>query len=354
MVRHLAPDRRAGADASAPVQAVAFALSAGTAIDAGALIHVDPMPGHGRRLLLCVEPLEPSDRGMELASLALTTLRETFAAAVALPPAAALMKAFTAANAVLINENRPLAGCRWERRVYVGATGLVLTGRELIIAQVPPTETMIAQDGRLYAFPDLASWQLDYVPATDDPEPEPLGCREGTRPFLFRTTAAPGDLITFCSTAIAQHLGRSDAAALAPLLRGNPETTLDFLGDLAAAHELDDAHAAVIQIRRLAPQRILPRLSFPGGRGGQATWPVITPRVPSAQRVGFFSATDRPGRHQARHPPRRPAAPPTPFALIGEPSASRSTGRWTSTLISTTAGPERLFSTPSRVASPSR
>ncbi len=300
MVRHHAHVRHADAEASAPVQAVAFALNAGSAIDAASLIHVDAAPHNGRRLLLCVEPLEPSERGLELAALALATIRDTFTAATNLPAAAALMKAFTAANAVLITENRPSAGCRWERRVYVGATGIVLSGRDMIIAQVPPTEAVIVQDGRLYAFPELASWRTDYLPPTDEPEPEPLGCREGTRPFLFRSEAASGDVITFCSSALARHLGRSDDERLAPLLTGEPETTLDYLGDLAVEHEMDDAHAAVIHIRRLANERGLPRFSLPGSKHGQATWPVVTPRVASAHRVGLHGAAEPSGLPAAR------------------------------------------------------
>lgn len=340
MVRHHVTERHQGNDCSPPVEAIAFALSAGAAINAEALMYVDAGPDHGRRLLACVEPLEPSERGLELAALALATLRETFAASHSLPPAAALMKAFTAANAVLISENRPSAGCRWERRVYVGATGIVLAGREMIIAQVPPTVTMIVQDGHLYAFPELVSWRPDYLPATEESEPEPLGCREGTQPFLFRTTAATGDLITFCSTAIARHLGRGDAADLAPLLSGATEPTLDYLGDLVAAHELDDAHAAVIQVRRLAPERRLPRLSLRRGKHGQSGWPVIAPRVPSAQRLGYLTASD-----PAAVPRSRVAyAVRTDWGAVGipldrpldfasRPGAERIGGRWSRLLL---------------------
>lgn len=314
MVRHHVTTRRAGNEASAPVQAVAFALNAGLAIDATSLIHIDPAPCQNRRLLLCVEPLEPSARGIELAALTLATIRETFAAAADLPPAAALMKAFTAANAVLINENRPLAGCSWERRVYVGATGIVLSGRELVIAQVPPTQAMIVQDGRLYAFPELASWRPDYLSPTDEAEPEPLGCREGTRPFLFRTVAAAGDLITLCSTALARQLGRTEAVELKPLLAGEPETTLEFLAELAVEHEMDDAHAAVVQIRRLSAERGVPRLAFPKWPS-RATWPVVSPRVASAHRVGFLGATD-----DAALPAARPAyAVRTDWGAVGIP-----------------------------------
>ena len=212
------------------ITAVAFAMTAGAPSDARTVLHVDPAPSPaGRRFLACVEPVEPSERGFELAARALATLHEAFAAAAALPPAAALTHAFAAANAALVAENRPASGCRWERRVYVGATAIAIAGRELTIAQVPPTQALVVQEGQLYGLPELASWCPCYVPATDRPEPDPLGYRDGTRPSLFRTRAAPGDLIVLCSTAIARHLARDAAAAAA----WRPEALLH--GDLDGA-----------------------------------------------------------------------------------------------------------------------
>ena len=157
------------------ITAAAFALTAGVPADAHGVLHVDPVPDpDGRRLLISVEPLEPGARGFELAALALAAIRDGVAAAGQAPPTVALTRAFEAANAALLAENRPLAGCRWERRVYVGATAAVIAGRTLTIAQVPATQAIVVQDRQLYAFPDLASWCPDYVPLTDQPEPDPL------------------------------------------------------------------------------------------------------------------------------------------------------------------------------------
>lgn len=230
--------------------AVAFALTAGEPSDVRDLLHVDPFPAGGRHLLACVEPLEPSTRGFEVAALALKALHETFAAGAALPPAAALVAAFVAANATVLDENRPSAGCRWERRVHVGAAAIAVAGNDLTVAQVPATQVLIVQERQLYAFPELASWCPRYVPTSDRPEPDPLGYGEVVRPALFRTRTAPGDLLVLCSSAVARHLARDADLAVRwqseALLLGDLDGTLDELGRVIAAHGLDDAHAGGI------------------------------------------------------------------------------------------------------------
>lgn len=251
------------------ISAAAFALTAGRPVDAREVVHVDPEPdARGRRLLASVEPLEPSVRGFELAACALMTLRRVVAAEAAAPPAQALARAFAAANAALLAESRPGAGCRLGRGGCVGVTAAILAGRELLVAQVPPTQAIVVQDRRLYAFPDLNSWRPDFVPTSDDPEPDPLGCREETRPVLYRTVVAPGDLILLCSSSLARRLGRCRAASEALRTEtqarggeraGQLEAALDRLGALAALHCLDDSHAAAIAVGRMP-------LTFGGGR----------------------------------------------------------------------------------------
>ena len=62
------------------VTAVGFALAGGFAADTAHVAHVAPVPDQcGRVLLACVEPIELSPRGMELAGVALRAIRETFA-----------------------------------------------------------------------------------------------------------------------------------------------------------------------------------------------------------------------------------------------------------------------------------
>ena len=240
----------------ATLTAVAITLAAGHPADARGVASIDAVPdAHGRRLLIAVEPLEPSPRGFELARLAMAVMREAFAEAAAQPAAEALRRAFAAANTALLAENRPLPGCRWERRIFVGATAIAVEGRVLTVAQMPATQALIVQDGRLYAFPDLASWRCDYQAPAEAREPDPLGCRDAVCPDLFRTVAAQGDLIVLCSAAVARCLAQSgfgsEAAAVAPLLAGDLDATLERLGEVVLDHELDDAFVVGVRLGRL-------------------------------------------------------------------------------------------------------
>src|SRR5918995_2818486 len=141
------------------VTAVGFALTGGLGADTAHVAHVAPVPDQfGRVLLACVEPIELSPRGMELAGVALRAIRETFAATAG-TPAEALVAAFAAANVAVMAENRPLATGRWERRICVGATAVALAGREIVVAQASPSQAILVQDGQVYAFPDVASWR---------------------------------------------------------------------------------------------------------------------------------------------------------------------------------------------------
>src|SRR5918997_4888726 len=186
----------------ASVTAVGFALAGGSAADTAGVAHVAPVPDrYGRVLLACVEPLECSPRGAELATVALRAIRDTFAATPG-SCATALGAAFAAANAAVMAENRPLATGRWERRICVGATGIALAGREIVVAQAPPSQAIIVQDGQVYAFPDVASWRGDYAPETPVLEAHPLGFAEDEAPRFSHSEAAPGDLVALCSTSL--------------------------------------------------------------------------------------------------------------------------------------------------------
>lgn len=305
------------------ISAAAFALTAGAPTDARRLLHVDPAPcPRGRRLLLSVEPLEPTERGFELAGTALAVLRDTFANAPDLPTAVALDRAFAAANRALLAENRPRSACRRQRASLIGATAAVLAGRELVVAQVPPSQAILVQDRRLYAFPDLASWRPDFVPAGDDPEPLPLGCAGDCRPSLFRTVAAAGDLVLLCSSSLARRIGRDDTAVDQLLLlghrrRADPATVdaaLDRLGFIAAAGDLDDAHAAVVAVDRLPS-------TFGGGRAISDGWQRLGDALRDAPRRPFPAPSPTPAANHAWATAAVPAWSPS-VGIAAAPAAS--------------------------------
>lgn len=245
---------------------VGFAIAGGEPTDLGAVLHVQPPTRRGygrRRLFVTVEPLEPTHRGREVAAAALVALREGFAAAADQPVAAALGRAFANANAAVREENRLRPNDGQERRVFVGATVVVLEGRELVVAQVPPTQAAIVQEGQVYAFPALTSWTSQYAPAFErlGPDAEPLGRSEQTTVDIFRTLAAEGDLVLLCASAIpiavardssSDHVVVPSLSNLQEALRpGDPDRAIDHLDDLIEHLGLDDAHAACFTIGRL-------------------------------------------------------------------------------------------------------
>lgn len=240
----------------ASVSAAGFALAAGLAADPERTVHVSPAPDrNGRLLLACVEPLELSARGMELAGVALNALRETFAATAG-GPTEALLAACAAANRAVIAENRPESTGRWDRRICIGATVIALAGREIVIAQAAPSQALMVQDGQVYAFPDIASWRGDYVPGMPTSESHPLGFAEEITPRLYSSEAAPGDLIALCSTSVGRAFGRSEEAAVAlhggQVLTADLEGSVDWLERLLARHDVADAFAVVASISRLS------------------------------------------------------------------------------------------------------
>jgi hypothetical protein len=251
----------------ASVAAAGFAVAGGAAADPAGSVHIAPAPDRfGRLLLASVEPLEPSPRGMELAAVALRVMRETFAEA----PGSlvdALTAAFAAANAAVAAENR--ATGRGERRICVGATGVALAGREIVVAQAAPSQAILVQDGQVYPFPELASWRGDYQPDVPLSESHPLGFAEDAAPRLFTSEAAVGDLIVFCATSLGRTLARDEEAVVAlhggELLTGDLEGSVDRLERLLASHEVTDAFAVVASISHL-PRRDRVRASIPRGR----------------------------------------------------------------------------------------
>ena len=243
------------------VAAAGFALIDGQAADPDGIVFIDQVPDRwGRLLLACVEPGEYSARGLELAAVALRTLRHSFAATPG-PATDALLAAFSAANDALLAENRVLTTGRWERRICVGATAIVLQGRDVFVAQAAPSQAILIQDQRVYAFPDVASWKGDYVPDAIIPESLPLGLAEDPATQIFQSESTPGDLVALCSTAVGQEIAR-DGDALqdlfdAALVTEDLEGSVDRLERLMVRKGIISSFAVVASISRLgASQQI--------------------------------------------------------------------------------------------------
>jgi hypothetical protein len=260
------------------VAAAGFALIDGQAADPDGIVFIDQAPDRwGRLLLACVEPGEFSERGLELAAVALRTLRHVFAVT---PGAAseALHTAFAAANDALLAENRVLTTGRWERRICVGATAVVLQGRDVYVAQAAPSQAILIQDQRVYAFPEVASWRGDYVPDAIIPQSLPLGLAEDPATQIFQSDAAPGDLIALCATSVGHQLARDDESLLAlfdaSLLTDDLEGSVDRLERLIVRKGIVSSFAVVASITRLGATQQFPgmrtrsRRSLAGGISG--------------------------------------------------------------------------------------
>src|SRR5918994_7221480 len=279
----------------ASLTAVGFALAGGLGADTAHVAHVVPVPDQfGRVLLACVEPIELSPRGMELAGVALRAIRETFAVTAG-TPAEALVTAFAAANVAVMAENRPLATGRGEPRICVAATAVALAGREIVVAQASPSQAILVQDGQVYAFPDVASWRGDYAPDTSVAESHPLGFSDEQTPRLYHSEAAPGDLIVLCATSLGRTLARDEPAVVdlfgGTLLTRDLEGSADRLERLLTAHDVADAFAIVASISRLPGRsRLLPRLQPRLARG--ATKATSSSAAGSAAQLSALAQTD--------------------------------------------------------------
>src|SRR5215212_2524965 len=279
----------------ASVTAVGFALADGSAADTAGVAAVAPVPDRfGRVLLACVEPIESSSRGTELAAVALRAIRETFAATAG-TSAEALVAAFAAANAAVMVQNRPLATGRWERRICVGATAVALSGREIVVAQASPSQAILVQDGQVYAFPDVASWRGDYTPDTSVAESHPLGFSDEQTPRLFHSEAAPGDLIVLCATSLGRALARDERAIVdlygGALLTRDLEGSVARLERLLAAHEVADTYAIVASVSRL-PGRSRLSLRLQPGLTPRANRSISSSAAGSAVHRSALDQTD--------------------------------------------------------------
>lgn len=245
---------------------------------ASGLVHVDPEtePGTRPRLLAGVEPLEPGSHGVEVAAAALYALREAFASNDHLPSAVALGRAFAAADSAVraLNRLRPPLGRT--RRILVGATAVALDRGEMTVAQVPPGQVLVVQDGRLYGIPDLAAWRLEGAGDDSDAAAEPLGRGGTVAPRFFRAEVGCDDLVLLCPTAVGRLLtdptllagfaaedggdavesGGPPSGPSAPWgLRGGADRARWWLEPLAAEIGVSPVLIPCVEVGRLAAKR---------------------------------------------------------------------------------------------------
>jgi hypothetical protein len=155
---------------------------------------VDVRDHLGRRLLACAEPVDATAAAEEVACGVLATLRRGFLAAGDVPLADTLTQAFRRANREVCENNAwPIAEGR--RRALIGVTAVAIAGNDLVAALAPPGQLVVVQNGCLYAFPDLASWEPTFEPSDGVSDAGPLGVSIAFTPRIYATVVAPGDAI---------------------------------------------------------------------------------------------------------------------------------------------------------------
>ncbi|HEV2074173.1 MAG TPA: hypothetical protein VGR29_11095 [Thermomicrobiales bacterium] len=238
---------------SAPT-AVAFAVSGGTPADVREWITVDfvgqPSP-YRRGFAVMTESLTLSGRGEELARHARALILQELRRHQRQPADAALARAFAVANSIVFEEGRFPGGIG--QRYLIGATAIVFEGHQATIGHLPPGQLVLAQDGLVYAVPEIGSWLPHYAETQDDaPTPEPLGYASWTAPVLVQTELREGDTLILCTAKIGEGLAElsarpgGDQLSVSGFHGRDPDKVMDVLREVVIERELPVAAAAVI------------------------------------------------------------------------------------------------------------
>jgi hypothetical protein len=189
-----------------------------------------------------LEPLTEHQDNDDLAPLVLNRLASEVASRHSITATAAINAAVEEINAELAgyNQSRP------EReRLYFGLTCGLTRGDDLYLAQVPPSQVLIGQDGDVYAFPGLESWHWSLRSETNTALEQPLGLHEEIEPDLYHTRIEAGDLIVLASPSLARVIQREPQDVF---LSGNAEAAIAHLRELAHDYAVESAAAATIAI----------------------------------------------------------------------------------------------------------
>lgn len=198
--------------------------------------------GRARLLLALADPVERAAGDGAAARTIIAELREAIDGRDPDEVIGALHAAFSGMSQWLLSENRANGG---RRKIFLGLTCVVRCGDDLFIAQAPPGQALIRQDGRLYAFPKLRSWLPMFQPSRTYELPNPLGLRESTEPQVYYSRVASGDLLAVVSSSIAARLEPlqdelRDAAGVADVV--------DTITDLRDRHGVVSGDAGIVLV----------------------------------------------------------------------------------------------------------
>ncbi len=195
-------------------------------------------------LYILVEADEASSRSQLACQLAARTIRRTFYEDDTVSITAALRRAIGAANKAVYQHNiaQPAGN-----RATVGVTVAALKDCDLFVAQVQPAQAYVLNSGELRALPAHPSWDPAHVSAAHFSRVGAVGASLFIDPELYRCTMRPGEALILCSSGFAPLLNRSETDRLLHTQDG--AAAVERLHELAAQHELADAHALVVELR---------------------------------------------------------------------------------------------------------
>jgi hypothetical protein len=239
--------------------AVGFAVSAGQPTDARSWVSVD-FDGHlsslRRGYLVTTEPTEHTVHGREMAAQVREIILGDLRRQQHVPPDIALGRAFARANGYVYGELRNGANASFERRVFVGATAVIIDDHTMTVGHVPPGQMIMIEDGLVYAVPELESWLPTFFANGTSRlgPPDPLGFSAQVRPHLAVTELRAGDVLALtdsrCGEVFAHQIAAQGAhsSEMAGLYGHDPELILDFFRTVVLDNELEDASVAVLAL----------------------------------------------------------------------------------------------------------
>ena len=200
-------------------------------------------------------------------------------------PISGLMRSMRVGSSAVAREASPE-----EEHLDIGATGLVVRGNELYIAQLLPSQVYIFRDDELNALPEESV----------GPVPDPGGLPFNKDIELFRATLEPGDTIAVTSSVIARAVRHREIRGL--IARYDAISCVNQLGALAAQRGVVDGD--ILLLRPVAAGAIL-----------EAVEPAVEQgTLPLAQPAAYAE---------------QPVPPPSPARSGREPD-------WSSTTLETT------------------
>jgi serine/threonine protein phosphatase PrpC len=195
-----------------------------------------------------LEPLSVHPESQELAPLILDRLEQELATRNSVTATAAVSASVEAVNEELHHYNQHRAH---QDRLYYGLTCGITRGDDLYLAQVLPSQVLIAQDGELYAFPGLETWHWSRRSDSKVALEQPLGLHVEIEPDLYHTRIDMGDLIVLCSTSLARVIQREPQDIF---LDGDAEAAIEHLRALADDYNVDNASSAAIAVTEMQQQ----------------------------------------------------------------------------------------------------